>query len=150
MVWENFLSVSSTPYACLQVSLETYQSAETNRVFVRCFNQILQTKTSCDDQFSLFIPSQRLNDSKHVLMEFKTAPKSGPIELHQAGKNFLVLQNASNKNSWRRLRFKVYFDTTYMCIQCKLKFLKNIPPPYMGGCNDLVQNPKCRAAWFVN
>ena len=79
-------------------------------------------------------------------MEFKTASNSRPIELHEAEKIFLVLQNVSNKNSWRRLRFKVYFDTTYMCIQCKLKILKNIPPPNMGVCNDLVQNPKCRAA----
>ena len=66
-------------------------------------------------------------------MEFKTAPNSRPIQLHEAEKTFLVLQNVSNKNSWRRLRFKVYFDTTYMCIQCKLKILKNIPPPKMGG-----------------
>ena len=135
MVWKNFLLVSSTPYAYLQVPLESYQSAETNEVVVRCFNQILQTKTWCDDQFALFIPSQRLNDSKLAFLEFKTTPNSRPIELHEAEKNFLVLQNVSNKNSRRRLRSKVYFDTTYMCIQCKLKIFKNLPPPppNMGG-----------------
>ena len=52
----NFLLVSSTTYVCLQASLGSYLSVETNRSVIRHFWQILWSQTWADGDYSASIP----------------------------------------------------------------------------------------------